>query len=205
MRTRLRLIVLLTVAAAAATVFTSGRRFYDDDPIARVPESGSAADAKPLNIELFFEYGYNLFVNAKRTPSNTRAGNVNTIDEVPDSSWFTNRIGAAPMTDAQLAHGVNSDTAPSPERWTLLREKSAGTNPGVTARDANGQTWFLQFDAPDFPGASTAAVEINSKLFWPLGYNQVETFITTFDPARLEIDPAATAKRPNGEIPRVTQ
>src|SRR5437773_1212936 len=98
MRTRLRLIVLLTIAAAAATVSTSGRRFYDDDPIARVPESRSAADAKPLSIELFFEYGYNLFVNARREPSNTRAGNVNTIDEVPDSSWFTNRIGAAPMT-----------------------------------------------------------------------------------------------------------
>ena len=43
MRTRLRLIVLLTVAAAAATVSTNGRRFYDDDPIARVPESGSAS------------------------------------------------------------------------------------------------------------------------------------------------------------------
>jgi hypothetical protein len=198
MRTRLRLIVLLTVAAASATVSTSEQRFYDDDPIARVPESRNAAGAKPLSIELFFEYGYNLFVNAKRKPSNTQAGNINTIDEVPDSSWFTNRIGAAPMTAAQLARGVNSDTLPAPEKWTLLREKSAGTSPGFTARDANGQTWFLQFDAPEFPEASSADVEINTKLFWALGYNQVETFITTFDPARVEIDPKATIKRPSG-------
>ena len=94
MRRRLGLIALLTVAAAAATASTSGRRFYDDDPIAREPESRSAAGAKPLNIELFFEYGYNLFVTASRQPSETRAGNVNTIDEVPTSSWFTDRIGA---------------------------------------------------------------------------------------------------------------
>ena len=38
-------------------------------------------------------------------PSNTRAGNINTIDEVPDSSWFTNRIGSQPMTDAEIARG----------------------------------------------------------------------------------------------------
>ena len=77
---------------------------------------------------------------------------LNTIDEVPDSSWFTNRIGAAPMTADQIARGVNSDTPPAPEKWVLLREKSAGTNPGFTARDANGETWFLQFDSPDVSG-----------------------------------------------------
>jgi hypothetical protein len=205
MRTRFPLIVLLTVAAAAATVSTSGPRFYDDDPIAREPESRDASAAKELKIDLFYEYASNLFVNAKRKPSNTRAGNLNTIDEVPDSSWFTNRIGAAPTTAAQLARGVNSDTAPSPEKWTLLREKSAGTNPGFTAVDAKGQTWFLQFDAPEFPEAGTAAVEINTKLFWALGYNQVETFITTFDPAHVNIDPSATVKRPNGARTRFTQ
>jgi hypothetical protein len=198
MRARLRLIGLLTVAAAAATVSTSGRRFYDDDPIAREPETRSAAGAKPLNIDLFFEYGYNLFVTARRQPSDTRAGNINTIDEVPDSSWFTNRIGAGTITPERLARGVNSDTAPAAEKWVLLREKSAGTNPGFTARDASGETWFLQFDQRARPEGSTAAVEIATKLFWALGYNQVETYITRFDPARVEIDPNATLKRPSG-------
>ena len=160
MRTRLHLIVLLAVATAAATASTSGRRFYDDDPISREPESRSAAGAKELKVNLFYEYSSNLFVNAKRKPSNTRAGNVNTIDEVPDSSWFTNRIGAGPLTAAQVARGVNSDTPPSPEKWTLLREKSAGTNPGFTARDGNGQTWFLQFDAPEFPEAKIGRAHV---------------------------------------------
>jgi hypothetical protein len=193
--------VLLIVAAtgtAAATVATSERRFYDDDPIARTPESRSAAGAKPLKIELFFEYAYNLFVTAGRPPSNTRAGNLNTVDEVPDSSWFTNRVGSSPMTVVQIARGVNSDTPPAAEKWTLLREKSAGTNPGFTARDANGQTWFLQFDSTAFPQGSSAAVEIATKLFWALGYNQVETFVTQFDPARVQIDEKATIQRPSG-------
>src|SRR5258706_13829119 len=198
MRRGIALLIVLIGVLAVAAVSTTGPKFYDDDPIARVPESRDASSAKALGIDLFFEYSYNLFVNASRQPSNTRAGNVNTIDEVPDSSWFINRIGSAPITAEQIARGVNSDTPPAPEKWTLLREKSAGTNPGFTARDANGQTWFLQFDTPDFPEASTASVEVASKLFWALGYNMVETFVTRFDPARVEIDPKATVKRPSG-------
>src|SRR5437762_3870109 len=198
MRRPITLLLVGTGLLAATRDSTNGQRFYDDDPIAREPESHSAAGAMPLTSELFFEYAYNLFVTARRQPSNTRAGNINTIDEVPDSSWFTNRILAETMTPEQLARGVNSDTAPAPEKWVLLREKSAGTNPGFTAKDANGETWFLQFDQPARPEGSTAAVEIGTKLFWALGYNQVETFITRFDPARADIDPKATVKRPSG-------
>jgi hypothetical protein len=186
----------LAVAVAAAAA--AGPRFYDDDPIAREPASRSAAGARPLDINLFFEYSYNLFVTASRQPSQLRAGNINSIDEVPDSSWFTNRIGAAPMPGERLTTGPNSGPAPAPEKWVLLREKNAGTNPGFTARDANGRTWFVQFDIPEFPEGGTGAVEVATKLFWALGYNQVQTFITSFDPARVEIDPKATVRRPSG-------
>jgi hypothetical protein len=198
MRRYLALSAVVMAVAAAAAVTAAGPRFYVDDPIAREPERKSAADAKPLGIDLFFEYSFNLFVNASKKPSNRRAGNLNTVDEVPDSSWLVNRIGSTPLTPEQIARGVNSDTLPSPEKWTLLREKSAGTNPGFTAKDGNGQTWFLQFDSPDFPEASTGGVEVATKLFWALGYNMVETFVTKFDPARVEIDPKATVRRPSG-------
>ena len=81
----------------------------------------------------------------------------------------------------------------------IIREKTAGANPGFTAKDANGETWFLGFDPPSNPEGATAAVVIATKLFWALGYNQVETFLTTFDPKRAEIDPKATVRRPSGE------
>jgi hypothetical protein len=87
----------------------------------------------------------------------------------------------------------------------LIREKSSGYSPGFTARDAKGETWFLSFDPPGSPEGSTAAVTVATKLFWALGYNQVETFITSVDPRRLSIDPAATARRPNGSRTPFTQ
>ncbi|HEY7290374.1 MAG TPA: hypothetical protein VH583_11115 [Vicinamibacterales bacterium] len=199
MTKRIILFAALLAGLASVSALTAGRKFYDDDPIAREPESRDASHAAPLGIELFYEYAYNLFVTERHKPSNTRAGNVNTIDEVPDSGWFVNRIGSESMSAESVARGVNDHTPPAPERWVVLREKTAGTSPGFTARDANGQTWFLQFDPPEYPGASTADVEIATKLFWALGYNQVETFITTFDPRNVTIDPKATARRPSGE------
>ena len=81
----------------------------------------------------------------------------------------------------------------------LIREKTAGVHPGFTAKDAKGETWFLEFDPPYFPEGATGAVVVATKIFWALGYNQVESFLTTFDPKKVEIDPKATIRRPSGE------
>jgi hypothetical protein len=185
--------------ASFVSVSTSGRRFYDDDPIAREPESQDASGAQETEIGLMFEMAYNLFVTGSHKPSNTRARNINTIDEVPDSSWFTNRIGSSPVTPDQIAIGPATGAPPAPERWVITREKSAGVNPGFTAKDANGETWFVAFDVPANPEAASGAVVVASKLFWALGYNQVESFISTFDPAKAAIDPGATIRRPSGD------
>ena len=197
--------LLIGAAAAAMIVSAAGPRFYSDDPISREPESRSAEGAKPLDIGLFYEYTHNLFVAARRPPSNTRAGNINTIDEVPDSSWFTNRIGAETLTPAQVGRGGTSEAPPASEQWSVFRAKTVGTNPGFTARDASGRTWFLHFDSPDFPEGESGAIEVMTKLFWALGYNQVQTFITTFDPTRVLIESQLRIKRPSGEATPATE
>jgi hypothetical protein len=87
----------------------------------------------------------------------------------------------------------------------LIREKTSGAHPGFTARDAKGETWFIEFDSPANPEGATAAVEVATKIFWALGYNQVETYLTTFDPKRAEFDPKATLRRPSGARTKFTQ
>ena len=88
--------VLFFVAGALCllgTVVSSQRpRFYPDDPIAREPESQNVPDPKLHEIGSLYEMTYNLFVTAAYKASGTRAKNINTIDEVPDSGWFTNRV-----------------------------------------------------------------------------------------------------------------
>ena len=191
--------VAAMVAGSAASVFSQRPRFFPDDPIARAPESQDASKAAPYSRPDLYEMGYNLFVTPEYKPSGKRALDINTIDEVPDSSWFTNRIGARTLTADEVARGPLLGLPPDPSKWVLTREKTSGAHPGFTARDARGDTWFLEFDPPYFPEGATASVAIASKIFWALGYNQVESFITTFDPRNATIDENATLRRPSGK------
>ncbi|HEV8319714.1 MAG TPA: hypothetical protein VGQ10_20030 [Vicinamibacterales bacterium] len=202
-----RLLILLVAALGvfAGVVSTKGPRFYPDDPIAREPESQDASKAQRYEIGSLYEMSYNLFVTSGYKPSGLRAQSINTIDEVPDSSWFTNRIGSIPVTAAEIARGPILGAPPDPSRWVLIREKTSGVHPGFTARDAKGETWFLEFDPPYFPEGATGAVVVATKIFWAFGYNQVESFLTTFDPNRVEIDPKATVRRPSGARTRFSR
>ncbi len=202
--TRARQAAFLVLSVGAISLLstsagTQGQRFYPDDPIAREPESQDASKAEPYDQAQMYELMYNLFVTSGYEPSGLRAKNINTIDEVPDSSWFTNRIGARPITTDELTRGPIVGAPPDPAKWVLIREKTSGAHPGFTAMDAKGETWFLQFDPPKFAGGATAAVAIATKIFWALGYNQVESFLTSLDPKVTTIDPKATVKRPNGK------
>ena len=196
---------LLLAVAFRCVVDTAGPKFRSDDPLAREPDSQDAAGVKESDIGLVYNLGYNLFVTASRRPEHVRALNVNTIDEVPDSSWFTNRIGAKPLTAADIVRQSTPGPPPASEKWTVIREKSAGFAPGFTARDAKGETWFISFDPPSNPEGATGAMIIASKIFWALGYNQVETFLTTIDRRTLQIDPEATVRRPSGARTPMTQ
>jgi len=195
--------IALAVATAmlVSEVSTATRtpRFFGDDPLGWEPESQDASRAESSEIGDLYEMVYNLFAQPRYEPSGVRAQNINTVDEVADSSWFTNRIIERPLTNEELVRGPNVGAPPDSSRWIIFREKSSGVHPGVTARDAKGETWFLQFDPKYYPEAATASVMMATRFFWALGYNQVETFLTTFDPKHVEFDPDATIKRPNGK------
>ena len=202
MRTR-TFVLLSLIVAAAVSGFTSASatspHFYRDDPISREPESQDASAAAVSEIGDLYEMTYNLFVQPGYKPSGRRAQNLNTVDDVPDSSWFTNRIGTKSLTLDEIVRGPVVGAPPDPSRWAIVREKIAGSHPGITARDANGEMWFLEFDPSSYPDGATAAVVMATKFFYALGYNQVESFLTTFDPKHMEFDPKATIRRPNGK------
>jgi len=194
-----RLFAAGAVALLASSAVRSAQpRFLSDDPLSREPETQDASGAADWDIDLYYDLAYNLFVTPRRPPSGLRAQNVNTIDEVPDSSWFTNRIGARTLTMDELARGPNTGPAPDVSSWTVIREKSSGFAPGFTARDAAGETWFVSLDTDDNPEGATGAIIVATKIFWALGYNQVENFLSRVDPAALRVDEQASVRRPNG-------
>ena len=149
---------LLLAAAAASRPsalrfhVSEPRKFYDDDPIAREPDTQDASKAAEWDIELLVDLATNLFATPGRDEPSMRAANVNTIDEVPDSNWFTNRIGSRPLSVAEAVRGPLTGNAPAPGPWTVISPKNAGAAPGFTMRDSAGTLWFVSFDSAGQPG-----------------------------------------------------
>jgi hypothetical protein len=200
---RLRVIVASGVLAGLfATAIPpsggAGRHFYDDDPIAREPETQDASGAKPWDIPLAYDLVLNLFTQPG-DGSDIRARNVNTIDEVPDSSWFTNRILARPVSIDEAVRGPNTIDGPAPGPWTIIATKSAGMAPGFTVRDARHDIWFVSFDGAGQREAATAAIAVAMRLFWTLGYYQIESYLSTLQRENLRIAESARVTPPSGQ------
>ena len=119
--------------------------------------------------------------------------NVNTLGEVPDSSWFTNRIGSRAMTVEEIAHGVTTVGPPdTTQPLTVVSAKSGGITPGFTLRDARGHVYFVKFDPAAYPELSTAADVIGSRFFHAFGYHVPQNDVAFIRREQLRIDPRAT-------------
>jgi hypothetical protein len=192
-------IILVIVIASQASSSANGRKFYNDDPLAREPESQDASKVAPWDIDLVYDLAENLFTRPGDRGPALRAGNVNTIDEVPDSSWFTNRILARPVSVEEASRGPLTGEGPAPGVWSVVEPKQAGFAPGFTMRDAKGEVWFVSFDAKGFPEAATGAILVANKIFWTLGYWQIENHLVSIRMDQLAVAESATTRPPSGK------
>jgi hypothetical protein len=187
--------VLLTILAAGT--FAAQPRFFRDDPLwtdddMALDASGAAAQED--------SNGYDFVVNTFVEPGehrNVRAMNVNTLDEVPDSSWFTNRIGRREIPIDELVRGP--DRGPiqiSLDGWVVSGGKSTGVQPGFRMTDPSGHLHQIEVDPPGNPEMASAAEVIGTSFYYAFGYHTVEVYLSEVDRASLKIGEGATIRDP---------
>ena len=142
-------VILLAALAASAMPNPSAQtlpscgsglvRFYPDDPLWRDDDMRSIAEPAEHYLSKSYEFLANTFRETAR--SFGPALNVNTLGEVPDSSWFTNRIGQNDMTLDDVLRGPNQVDGPAPGQWLVTGRPDAGITPKFTIRDARGDTY----------------------------------------------------------------
>jgi hypothetical protein len=134
------------------------------------------------------------------------AVDVNALDEVPDSSWFENRIGQHPMTPEQTALGPCAPgSGPPPTPWVVTGAKPNGANPGFIIKDASGQRHLVKFDGVVQGPRATSADVIVSKLYYAAGYSVPCNRVVYFDPATVSIKDGAKAEDASGNEVPLTQ
>jgi hypothetical protein len=162
-------LVLVGVACQAPAVIA--QQYRPDDPIQKVPEVGSAQNAGVQSINAIYDFMYH---SAKyKTPPATPSLGVNTLGEVPDSSWFTNR---PPLTTEELRKGARAHGGPQPP-FTVDAVKTEGITLGFRIKDGRGFTYFIKVDPPTNPGMATSADVMGALFLYAAGYNVPENYI----------------------------
>jgi hypothetical protein len=191
--------------ACVAALGANGPRFFPDDPLQVDDDRAIDASAvQPTRVVGLKDLVSNTFreVGDHR---DVEAMNVNSLGDVPDSSWFTNRIGRAPMTPGALARGPNRFMTLSIDGWPIVEGKGEGLQPGLRVRDPEGHLYQVKFDPRRRPDMSTAAEIIGTAFFHAFGYRVPEVYLVEFDPEQTVIAEGAVIRDGGGRERRLVK
>jgi hypothetical protein len=128
------------------------------------------------------------------------AVNVNSLDEVPDSSWFTNRIGAHPMSTEDVIRGACSPAlildpdGAADGTWLIDHGKDNGSSPGFRVKIPGKGKYLLKGELPEQPERPSAASAIGAALYSDVGFNTSCEQVVYFRPSLLKLTPGLTHK-----------
>ncbi|MGA2631151.1 MAG: hypothetical protein ABSG54_13175 [Terriglobia bacterium] len=179
------------------------RKFYDDDPIPNEPPPANVTNIRGRKLGDYYDFVANTFGKPGERPQKGKlipARAVNTLGEVHDCAWYTNRHYRVRMDAAALARGAGAANAPDTSGpLSVVAAKTAGVMPGFRIKDAGGRLYFVKFDPKSNPEMATAADIIVSNFFYALGYNVPENYLLTFTRSQLKVSPDAALTDAQGK------
>ena len=172
---------LVAVAGRRARVAVGQRpKFYDDDPLAREPETQNASEVAGWDIDLHLRPRREPVRAARRSGAGRRARATSTRStRCPTRAGSPTASSRARCRSRRRCAGPRSAPAPAPGTWTVVAAQEAGFAPGFTMRDARATSGSSRSTPKGFPEAATGAILVANKIFWALGYWQVENHLVS--------------------------
>ena len=190
----MKALVLVLVVACAPSELPS-LRFTNKPPALRVDDRHDIA--KPTTREFARSlYMLDVFfaIRAPRAMELERhswAGDINALDEVPDSTWFVNRIGIHDLSVEDI-HSAGRETFAAPKGpWLVTGTKVGGASVGFVVKDAAGAKFIMKFDSNGAPDMQTGADVVAQKILWAAGFNTPEDSIVELERKDLTLSPKA--------------
>ncbi len=122
--------------------------------------------------------------------------NVNSVDEVPDSAWFTNRIGVRALTPEDIVRGPCGDRDLDPDApdgaWVIDRGSLPGEPPSFRVDVAGLGKFVLSIDSAQQPERATGAAATATRLYHAAGYWVPCESVVHVRPAIFKLTPGLT-------------
>lgn len=133
------------------------------------------------------------------------AENINALDEVPNSSWYTNRLSVQLMSPDDVARGACPDLNDElPLPWTITGGKPDGSNPGFFIRDGAGRRYLLKTDGELQSERPTGSDVVGAAMFYAAGYYAPCNRVVTVTLDKLQLSPEAEVKLTSGFKEKMT-
>lgn len=200
----MRSVMAAALIAALGSQGCGGPRFRDQHVVWSVDDMRSIEEPEEREY-LRFQYFADIFAlrrleKALALPDREPAWDVNALEEVPDSSWFQNRIGRRPMTVEEIVRGPRAihDPGPTPP-YTVVSGKSGGGALGFVLKDANGRSFLVKFDRPANPEMQTGTNVLVNRFFYAFGYHVPADYVLFLQKSEIQIGKDAQAKDEYGK------
>ena len=197
----------LVCACASESPKATSVRFANQPVVTRVADRENVA--KLPVVRAFYDVFYQLegsfyqrVVRAFDIPRPQRALGVNAIDEVPNSTWFTNRNTVRKLTPEELVVGPARSGNPEDfTPWTIISTKTGGVSPGFLVRDTRGMKYIVKFDKKGEGEAESATSVIVNRLLWAAGLNVPEDYVVEINMRDLIVARDSKVRDAIGEQP----
>ncbi len=187
--------------AFAGVIACSAQQFLPDDPLTRTPEVAAVHKINVQDINALYDFGQNSFHYKSKVATDSLG--INTLGDVPDSSWFTNRdIGS--LSIEALKKGGRVHGGPQPP-YTVVAAKTEGVSTGFRIRDARGLLYFVKADPPSNLEMATAADVMGALFLYAAGYNVPENYILVGRRDEFRLSKDAKIKRAYGKDRRLSE
>jgi hypothetical protein len=200
----LSLLIAAFFCAVLAPAIFGSQKLFPDDPIQAVPAPKPVKQVQKRDINEEGDFVRESFSRHPEKVEAIPAGAVNTLGDVPDSDWFTNRHARRRLTAEELQRGPgNASTPVAP--FTVTSGKTEGIAPGFRMRDAMGRTYFVKLDPMTNAEMASASDVLGSKFLWAAGYYTPENYIAYAHLEDFHVADDATITGPAGGKRKMTR
>ena len=148
------------------------------------PMADTLPIVEPAKVEvpIVYEAAHAFIIDPIGPSGGGPAVNVDAMDQVVNSTWFTNRNAVNPLSPDAVMRGPHTGDGPAPGPITITSNKSAGVNVGFFIQDSRGDRYLVKLDPPEWPEMASGADVLATNLVWAAGYYTPENYVYYFDP-----------------------
>ena len=188
-------IIMFGLGGSVGVVPVSGQVFYPDDPVQIDPDRQPIESPEERALSDYYDYVENGMLKVGTLGG--QAHNVNTLDEVPRSSWYTPRHYHERLSIDALRQGPRSGPPPTPP-FRVVDDKSEGKAVGFWVEDANGSRYLFKADPQGAPELTTGAEAVGTHIFYALGYHVPQNTVVEFSREDLTAEEGVTYRDMQG-------